>query len=284
MKIIRLFLFAALLYSCNGTSQPKEEVKAIDENLQIKTKTTLTHTYTKSGLLDSSYKTQSFYLKGKFALALNSIIKRDYDSKNNLLTEKTFDDSQTNYLSEEKTFSYDAKNNLISEIDKLDWGTRSIIIKYYNEHNQETKRIEIQNIQDYNPDGSINSQSSPQYDTSIKVNFYDPQGNLIKQKSSNSNNVVQFTLLTFYSNGQKGFSCELDENSDTLTTFKYKNVGNLIEEKAVPKSDPKSYLITLYDGNKKIKTVFYDSNINKKYIETFKYDEKGNEVEHISYE
>ena len=284
MKVIRLFLFATLFYSCNETSQSKEELKAIDENLQIKNKTTLRHTYTKSGLLDSSYKTQSFYIKGKFALALNSIIKRNYDSKNNLLTEKTFDDSQTNYISEEKIFSYDAKNNLISEIDRFDWGTRSIIKKYYNEHNQETKRIEIQNIQEYNPDGSVNDQSSPQYDTTIKINFYDPQGNLIKQTTSNSNNVVQFTLFTSYSNGQKTFSFELDENSDTLTTFKYKKVGNLIEETTVPKSDSNSYLTTLYDGNKKIKTVFYDSNVNKKFIETFKYDQKGNEVENISYE
>ena len=284
MKAIELFLYTALFYSCKGTSQQKEQGKATDENLQIKIKTTLTHTYTKSGLLDSSYKTLSYYLKGKFALALNSIIKRDYDSKNNLLTEKTFDVPQTNVLSEEKIFSYDTKNNLISEIDRFDWGTRSIIKKYYNEHNQETKRIEIQNIQEYNPDGSVNDQSSPQYDTTIKINFYDPQGNLIKQTTSNSNNVVQFTLFTSYSNGQKTFSCELDENSDTLTTFKYKKVGNLIEETTVPKSDSNSYLTTLYDGNKKIKTVFYDSNVNKKFIETFKYDQKGNEVENISYE
>jgi len=284
MKIIRLFLLAALFYSCNATTQPKENVKSIDENLQIKNKTTLTNTYTKSEVLATSYKTDSFYLKGKFALAINSTIKRDYDSKNNLLTEKTFNTSQPIELLEEKIFSYDAKNNLISEIDRFDWGTRSIIKKYYNEHNQETKRIEIQNIQEYNPDGSVNDQSSPQYDTTIKINFYDPQGNLIKQTTSNSNNVVQFTLFTSYSNGQKTFSCELDENSDTLTTFKYKKVGNLIEETTVPKSDSNSYLTTLYDGNKKIKTVFYDSNVNKKFIETFKYDQKGNEVENISYE
>jgi hypothetical protein len=265
MKIIRLFLFAALLYSCNGTSQQKEELKEIDENLQIKNKTTLTNTYTKSGVLDTSYGTNSIYLKGKFAVATNFIITRNYDSKNNLLTEKRVEVSETNGL--------------------LETGiTISITKMYYNEHNQETKRIEMHNTQSDNPELDFKNQSNPLYDTIIKVNFYDLQGNLIKQITSNSNNEVQFSLFMFYSNGQKSFSCELDENSDTLTTFKYKKVGNLLEETVVPKSDPNSNFITWYEGNKKIKSIFYDNNVNKKFIETFKYDEKGNEVENILYE
>ena len=36
-------------------------------------------------------------------------------------------------------------------------------------------------------------------------------------------------------------------------------------------------------GKKKVKRIFYDSNTNKKLMETYKYDEKGNEVENISY-
>jgi len=278
MKVIRPFLFAALFYSCNGATQPKEEVKAIDENLLIKNKTTLSNTYTKSGLLDISYKTDSMFFKGKFATAFNFIIKRNYDSKNNLVSEKTFDDPQTNELSEEKIFSYDVKNNLISEIEKLDGNIRSIIKKYYNEHNQETKRIEIQNN---NPEIYFKNQSNPLYDTLIIVNSYDPQGNLIKQTTSSSSNAIGNTIFTIYSNGQKTFAYELDENSDTTTKFEYKKAGGLVEETVTFKSEPNSYLITWYEGNKKIKSIFYDG---KKIIETFKYDEKGNEVENISYQ
>jgi len=284
MKIIRLFLFAALLYSCNGTLQPKEEEKAIDENLQIKNKTTLSNTYTKLGLLDISYKTDSIFLKGKFAVAINYIIKRDYDSKNNLVSEKTFDDSQPNELSGEKIFSYDVKNNLISEIEKFDGNIRSIIKRYYNEHNQETKRFEMRNTQADDPTLDVKNQSNPLYDTLINVNSYDPQGNLIKQTTSNSNNAIASTLFMIYSNGQKTFGYELDENSDTTTTFKYKKMGDLIVETVVTKSDPNSYITTWYKGSKKIKSIFYDSKFNKKYIETFKYDEIGSEVENILYE
>jgi hypothetical protein len=265
MKVIGLLLSTALFYSCNGTSQQKGHEKKIDENLEIKNKTTLTNTYTKSGVLDTSYGTNSIYLKGKFVIATNFIITRNYDSKNNLLTEKRVDVSETNGL--------------------LETGiTISITKMYYNEHNQETKRIEMHNTQADNPELDFKNQSNPQYDTIIKVNFYDSQSNLIKQITSNSNNEVQFSLLMFYSNDQKSFSCELDENSDTLTTFKYKKVGDLIEETVVPKSDPNSYVTTWYEGKKKIKSIFYDSNVNKKFIETFKYDEKGNEVENILYE
>ena len=284
MKIIGLFLCVEMLYSCNGTSRQKEEVKAIGENLRIKNKTTLSNTYTKSGLLDISYKTDSMFFKGKFAIAISSTIKRDYDNRNNLLTEKTFEDGQANELLEEKIFSYDGKNNLISEIDKSNGITISITKMSYNEHNQEIKRIEMRNKQADDPTLDLKDQSNPLFDTLVIANFYDQQGNLIKQTNSNSSNVVQFNLFTFYTNGQKTIGYEVDENSDTMTIFKYKKVGDLIEETVVPKPEPNTYITTWYDGKKKVKSVFYDSNINKKIIEIYKYDENGNEIEKITYE
>ena len=281
MKVIGLFLYAALIYSCNGTSQQKAAVKAIDRDLQIGNKITLTNTYTKSGLLDISYKTDSIFLKG-FVMANNYFITREYDSNNNLLREKTFG-SEINELTEETIFSYDSKNNLISEIHKSFEITISITKIYYNEQNQETKRIVMHNTQSDHPELDVKKQSNSLFDTIIKVNFYDQQGNLIKQTASNSNNVVQFNLFTFYANGQKTITYEVDENRDTTTMFRYKKVGNLIEEKVVSKSDPNSYVTTWYDGKKKVKRIFYDSNTNRKLMETYKYDKKGNEVENISY-
>ena len=283
MKVIWLFLYASLLYSCNGTSQQKGEEKENDENLQIANKTNLINTYTKSGLLDISYKIDSIYLKGKFVMANNYFITREYDSNNNLLREKTFV-SEINELTEETIFSYDSKNNLISEIHKSFETTISITKMYYNEHNQETKRIEMHNTRSGVPELDIKKQSNPLFDTIIKVNFYDQQGNLIKQIASNPNNVVQFSLFTIYVNGQKTSGYEVDENSDTITIFKYKKSGNLIEETAVPKSDPNSYFNSWYDGKKIVKNIFYDSNTNKKFMEIYKYDEKGNQVENITYE
>jgi antitoxin component YwqK of YwqJK toxin-antitoxin module len=280
MKAIIRFLFLTLLYSCDESSENKDPIKPIDENLQIVFKKTSKHTYTKSQLLDTTYQTDSAYFKGIFTTDINLIITRNYDNNNNLLSEKTFQAAKTNDLTEEKIFNYDTRNNLISEIDKVDGITRSIIKRYYNDHNQEIKTIDIQ----ADLTEIIHNRSNPVYDTIISIKSYDSQGNVIKQTTGNPNNVVHVTSFTIYSNGEKRLRYGIDKNGDTVSTSQYKKMGDLIEETMIDKSDPNSYIKTWYDGKKIMRRFFYDFRSNKKRRDNYKYDEMGNEIEHISYQ
>lgn len=292
MNLFKIVLFATLIYSCNSPTKNNEQKETPEENWQITTKITKAHSYNKFGLLDTTYETHYFYVNGEVGVVINTFIIRNYDIRNNLIKEKTFQVEKENILTDEKEMKYDFKNNLIEEITKSDNVVNSIIKIQYNTLNQEINRISIRKILEATPEGwnldsavahKDDTKKTPRYDTSVIIFSYDKQGNQISETTSNTRNKTKITLASLYANGQKTLSYELDENGDTITVIKYQKEGNLIRKTVNTIVEPTNSFTTWYNGNKEIKSIFIDSKNYYKSKETYQYDEKGNEIESVHY-
>src|SRR6478736_8010409 len=90
MNLYKILLALIIFSSCNGTSQTKQLSTSVEENWEISNRTTQTHTYSKSGLLDSSYSTSLIYIQGMLVDTSKSVTVRKYDAKNNLISKKKF--------------------------------------------------------------------------------------------------------------------------------------------------------------------------------------------------
>ena len=288
MKVSIFLLMTIIFTSCKGTSQQRSQSN-IDEDWKIEKAITQKHSYNKLGLLDTTHRVEYYYVNGEIADSMTLLITRDYEIKNNLISEKKFQIfKQGNDLSNEKLFEYDAKNNLILETDKIENVVNKIVRTNYNNNNQKIKETIIwlspeALLKDLNLDTTIalhNNKQVSRYDTSSSEFEYDSKGNLIKQFYKNSSNDIVETLTTLFSGNQKTFTFGIDPKGDTTTVFSYEKRGNLIAEII---RDSFSTETNLYDGSKIIQTVFIGKERNYRRKDTYKYDYKRNEIENVSY-
>jgi hypothetical protein len=281
MKLYSFLLFAVLLHSCADTARKKIETQAPVENWQVENQTMMNHTYNNYGLLDTTYETQKLYADGQIGMTLNHIITRSYDSRKNLIAEKTFHVLNKNKLSEVKRFDYDKNNNVVEET-KLDDGVTSIIKRIYNNLNQEIKEVQIAQAIDFDSSGNKKVQS--RYDTSVINTFYDKPGNVIKKLYSGSNEkLVVETISTQYLGGRKVLSYSINKKGDTTSVTKFEQIDSELKSIREDKIHPFITDTSWYKGKNLIKYVMIDNKMNFKRMETYKYDEQGNVIENTFY-
>lgn len=289
MNCYKLILVIVIFTSCNGLSQQKPKSEPSEINWEITRKVIQEYSYTKSGLIDTTYKTEYFYLKGQIGDSIKQFITNDYDN-NNLTRQKEFEIININVLSEDISKNYDSKNNLILEIKRTDGVITSITKYIYNNLNQEIKKIEILKAlepypKNWNFDSAVahhnDKKSHPRYDTSVIKSSYDNQGNLTRQAYCRADEIPVETLLTLYSNGQKSITYGISPRGDTTSVYKYEKEAGLTKEIRETKIDPSFKLTTWYDRINKVKEIMISHNMRS--MKTYRYNEKGNEIENISY-
>jgi hypothetical protein len=291
MKTILIFYIPFIFLACQATSNHEVYSKINSENWKIKKVTTQIHVY-KSGLLDTTFQVIKYYVDGQFSTVFNNVIIRKFDSKNNLISEKTFQDLKAkSILSEEKSFDYDEKNNLVLTTSKSGNVIDKIVKTSYNDNNQKLEEVIIRKKfdskpKDWNLDSLIMHESdkkTPYYDTSIISYQYDLKGKLGKQFYKQSNQEIGETLTTLYSGITKTYTYGINFKNDTVSITNYDKQGNLTAEITRHNYDPFFRDTILYDGNKKVGEIKIDKKNNYKSKETYKYDFNGNEIENISY-
>ena len=293
MKFNIILLTTIFFFSCNGTSQHKEEQKGNEQNWQIAQVLKHEHSYNKFGLLDTTLRIQDMYVNGASGVVINFLITRKYDNVNNLISKKTFQlFKNKNELSEEVLYNYDAKNNLVLLTEKFQNVVSKIIRNTYNDKNQKIEEMNIQKTVEETPEGwnldsaiaHHNDKKTPHYDTSIISYQYDIKGNTINKIYKNSNREIVETITTIYSGNKKKVSYGINQMGDTVSITNYKQSGNLITEINQDKNNLLYTETNLYDGTKLIETISIDKRMNFNRKETYKYDNKGNEIENISYQ
>ena len=287
MKFNIILLTTIFFISCNGTSQHLEPQKTSVQKWQVAQVLTQVHSYSKSGLLDTTHRVQDVYVDQVSGVVMNFLITREYDNRNNLTSKKIFQVfKMSNELSEEILYKYDAKNNLALITEKFENVVSKIIKNTYSDQNQKIEEIKIQKrFEEHAEGGNLDSaiahqgdRKNPSYDTSIILYRYDVKGNLTDKIYKNSTHYV-----TLYSHNKKTLIYGINQKRDTISVTNYKRNGNLITEII---HDKKNILYTdtnLYHGDKLIESVSIDIRMNFKRRETYKYDNKGNEIENISY-
>lgn len=293
MKFNVILLATIFFISCNGTSQQTEQQKDIEQNWQVSQVLTQKHSYNKLGLLDTTLQIRDVYVNGESGVVMNFLITRKYDNVNNLISKKTFQVfKKKNELSEEVFYNYDAKNNLVLLTEKFENVVSKIIRNTYNDKNQKIEEMNIQKRLDETPEGwNLDSaiahhgdKKTPHYDTSIISYQYDIKGNIINKIYKNSNRDIVETITTIYSGNKKKVSYGINQMGDTVSITNYKQNGNLIAEINQDKNNLLYTETNLYDGTKLIEAISIDKRMNFNRKETYKYDNKGNEIENISYQ
>lgn len=292
MKFNVILLATIFFISCNGKFQQSEPQKVNEQNWQVEQILTQVHSYSKLGLVDTTHQIQDVYVNGVSGVVMNFLITREYDNRNNLISKKTFQVfKKKNELSEETLYKYDAKNNLVLMTEKFENVVSKIIRNSYNDKNQKIEEIKIQKGFEEHPEGwNLDSSVAhhgdkiiPHYDTSIISYQYDKNGKPINKIYKNSSLEIVETVTTLYSDNQKMLTFGINEKGDTVSITNYKQKGNLITEINHDKNNLLYTNTNLYDGDKLIESVSIDKRMNFNRKETYKYDNKGNEIENISY-
>ncbi|MEO7048805.1 MAG: hypothetical protein ABI091_26120 [Ferruginibacter sp.] len=293
MKFNLILIIIILFTACNQPSQQKTgQQKPTEQTWQISDAITKTHSYNKSGLLDSTVEVENIYLKGIKADAIKILIAREYDKKNNLLSEREYQVfKKHNELSNEILYKYDDRNNPVIITEKNKNIISKIVKNTYNSKDQKTEEIDIQKKLPYRPsnwtlDSAVahdNDKIIPRYDTSIISYEYDANGNQITKIYKNANRVIREKIIILFSGNKKTASYGISPKGDTISITQYKRNGNLVTEINQDKNDLLYNETNLYDGDKLIEAVFIDKGTNFNTKETYKYDSKGNEIEKISY-
>jgi len=120
VKFYGFVIIQIITVSCSGGTQHESQSTQVEKPWEQKIVTTEIHTYNQLGILDSTYKTETYFISGVQSSTTNFLVARTYNERNNLLRERTFQLFKTGtQLSEEKVFKYDLKNNLIETIEKF---------------------------------------------------------------------------------------------------------------------------------------------------------------------
>ena len=292
MNLYKTLLTLIILSSCSGTSQTKQLSTSVDEIWGIANKTTQTNTYSKSGLLDTSYSTTFIYMQGMLTDTSKSITVRKYDTKNKLISEKTYLLSNNNpdKLISETIQEYDEKNNPIYIMTKSEGVNYDISRIAYNSNNQKVKSTDIfQVMEDASESMDLDSialqkkdTKKPIFDTTINTYNYDDKGNLIKWISSNTKGKIEKTNVTIYSGKEKTAGYTIDNNNDTIVTFTYIKDGDIIKE--IAKTNEDGGIDTTWQQNDKVlKMIAHSEKFHFKTKVEIKYNDKGDQIESISY-
>ncbi len=291
MRLLNFLFLITLLVSCNNKNKKQTLQSTTEEKWEVTITENETNTYSKSGLLDTTYQTETIYFHNQIASVFKSFILRIYDTVNNLKDEKTIQVLEHNKLSKERIMKYDIKRNLKEEIIYSDSVCDAVTKRIYNNLNQEIRRMEIYRIPKANPRGwnadSIvahyyDKKPKREYDTTLITSLYYKNGGLMEELYSRLDGITNETLMIIYSNHKKILTYGINSKGDTVSCTKCVKDGNLTKETKEDKINSFVYKETWYDGDKKVKEIEYSRNKNCKRMETFKYDIKGNEIENIS--
>jgi antitoxin component YwqK of YwqJK toxin-antitoxin module len=201
------------------------------------------------------------------------VYQRKYDTKGNKIEENRYYSNGS--LDDKYTYKYDDKGNLTEENryksnGSLDW-------KKTYKYDGKGNRTEL-NI--YDSDGSLDREYTYKYDD---------KGNLIEENYYNSNGSLSWKYTYKYDG--KGNNIEYnvyeDGSLDSKKTYKYDDKGNCIEmteynsDGSLKKKD--TYKVAVQDDEvkkniHKLLDGIFSSN------KTYKYDDKGNWIEEISYD
>lgn len=277
--------------SCTEVSQPIAKSTETTKEWQTTFVRRQKHSYTQSGLLDSSYQVEEYYVNGQLGARTNFLVVRSYDSRNNLIKEKTFQlIDKKKVASEETLFEYDTKNNLIIK-KNIFQNVLSEMSKFkYNELGQKVEEVKINkqpNIvpENWNVDSALVHQSDKKiyhYDT-LRISYnYDENGNLARQLKKTTNNID--TLVTGFAKNSKTLTWDINSKGDTVSITKYQKDNNLIIEIRNDKMNKIYTDTTIYDESRKLQSVSINRIANYRHKITYKYDKKGNEIEFISFD
>lgn len=240
---------------------------------EITAKTVTKHTYTNTGLLDTSFITKYTYVKGEELNKEMSMTLREYDTHNNLISYQTYlllPDNKTEMV--QGYFSaYDKFNNLISYSIRskgVDNGEK--YLKEYNEQKQLIKSTAI----------TKNFDTGSSFDTAITTFTYNADGNCTKETTTNTRNELQEIKAITYAGKEKVMSYTTNDKNETGAIFHYVRREKLLLQIL---NDKQSETIDTawYDGEKEIKYVSRSQSMRFKF--EMKYDSKGNEIESVSY-
>jgi len=284
------YLFIIVFTACNEPPKNKSQGKYDNPDWRIERKTVQTHAYTNSGLLVSTYKSDSIFFAGNLAAVIKYFIRHSYNKNNNLVKIETFQIPKRNKLDEEKTCTYDDQNNLILEIEKSNDIIDLIAKKEYNTLNQEIKRVEIRRKLEAGPENwNVDSLAAhlndkklpPRYDTTIISFSYNEQGKVNEEQYKYPGEEAIQTISTVFNNGERSFIYRINSKGDTTFVTKYEKDGGLTVKINEARINLFLRDTTWYDGTHKIKSVYYDGKM--KFADTYKYDKQGYEIENIRY-
>ena len=291
MKFYGFVIIPIITVSCSGGTQHESQSPQVEKPWEQKIVTKEIHTYNKLGILDSTYKAETYFINGVQSSTTNFLVGRTYNERNNLLTERTFQLFKTGAeLSEEKVFKYDLKNNLVETIEKFQNVISEKDIFQYNSNNQKTQETKIQKrVQIISRGWTMDSIRAHQndkikllYDTLLTLYTYDTVGRLTKKVLTNSKGEHTETVMTSFSGAKKILTVGLNSKGDTISVTHYKIKGNLTEE--VTESKQNLYTKTvIYNGDKEVETILISGQFHSRSRTTYKYDVKGNVIERISY-
>ena len=279
MKANFILTTAIILISCKGASQKKEQDANLNDDWKFSKRVTQVHSYTDKGLLDSTIKAEHMNLDGDIGDELKDLILRTYDSANNLKTEKTYMlFEKSSELFEVKSFEYDLKNRLILQTDTVQKVSTEMKKMNYNDLNQKTEEIIIGKLFE-----NKTEKITPHCNTTSMTFEYDNNGNRVKEFYINRKHQVVETIITTFSGSRKIITYAIGSKGDTIRTINYEKQGKLIAEINHETNYPYITDTKLFDGDKLVEDIFIDQKQNYRRKDTYKYDDKGNEIEHISY-
>jgi hypothetical protein len=281
MRSFLLLLSAILAGACHDRSHNSPLPDAGATTWQIHDSTVQFHTYTSAGLLDSTFKTDYLFRRGKVVLDIRTLITRQYDKKGKLTEEQSF-----NYLDRSKTWDpesrttkkYDPKGNLILDIAFDIKNAKSTIYtlkkRIYNLNNQEIIRFEIHQ-----------QLETSKYDTFIISSTYDENGHRVTETYGRPGIPTEEVLFSTYAQGLKTMTYSMNANGDTNNIYRYDKEGGLTRRTTQhkKKSIYDGIDTTWYEGDRIVKWVHYNNKPHNREMCVYQYDAKGNEVRKISY-
>jgi len=200
-------IVVSLLYSCNQTYKKSDTDEGPGKEWELLDSTVSKNTYTKSNLLDTTCSTNYSYFKGRLIVVLKSITVRNYDTYNNLISEKEFEaDKSTVQPETEDIYHYDKNNKLThsinmvygklavedsSEFNGKGWCIKKVLIAFDPKEQVRYKNIDSTNK--HKNDWLL------KHDTTCQTYFYDSSGNVLKILNRTRNNKIISTVNNEYS-------------------------------------------------------------------------------------
>ena len=283
--------------SCHLPSSNRGQAATGFGDWTIMDSTVYFYSYTKEGLLDSSFQIFYHIRYGQPDLHLNTLVTRMYDEERHLVEERSFDyfeKTKQCLLESRRIKTYDPKGNLITDVrmdikkskPTLYWIYRMI----YNQHHQEIIRFEKIRRIDLEPNfdsamAHMDDIKIPKYDTTIVSSFYDSSGNLVTQTYRRPGESSQDVSHTTYKQGMKMADYIVNSTGDTTVIYHYDKEGDLTRKIMTYK---KSGLLDgtdtcWYRGDKEVKSVDYFYHPRSKEMRVWQYDAKGNEIREMYY-
>ncbi len=285
MKPLFILLIAISLISCNDKSSSKQtdasEESSEEKGWLMSMRTLYTNTYNNNGLLDSTFETSYIYGAGILIDSSKTIKTREYNNSNHLVHERTFEtgNNKKPKLSDERVIEYDSHNNITSDITYVRGEITFFSKSFYNNENQRTKEVSIMGTYE----GLENMKAQKRtYDTTFLIFQYDGNGNVAKTISTNKENTKSTSTYILYEGMKRTFSFALNNNGDTINKASYTTKGDYT---ITSRRNFEASLISVdwRKNDKLYKSASYSGKPGTYHKTIYKYNDKGDEIESISY-